>query len=819
MNNWLVRTERAFEAWGHWLIRRAWRAIFGALAVVAALASQIPAVQMDTSTEGFFQKDDPALVAYDRFKEQFGNDSVVLVMIRPDEMFSEQTLRKLQDYHEALEAELPNLDEVQSLVNVTSIRGAEDQLTVEDLMDPFPEDEAARATFRQRALENPFYRNQLVSEDGKLMALVARPVAWADPQASEEDDLLGFDSDETEGDEAEADDVTESASEEGTRILSFEEKVKFAQVIAEVSKRFSSAGFQIYEGGTIVMERVIMEEMLANMPRFTAMAIGLIAVLLFAVFRRVVGVVLPLLTVILSLLGTFGAMSTFGEPITIVSQILPSFLLAVSVGYAVHLLAIFFQHFNRNGDQHAAIVHALGHSGLAILITSLTTAGGLLSFSGAPMDPIAGLGRFGAFGVLMAVFLTLTLLPALLSCLPIKPKAQLDSQQPSRSERLLDGIGQFAVRRPWLVLGVSTLLAVGAFTASLDLHFSHDPVKWLPEGSEVRISSNAINAEMKGAVIAELVVDTGVANGVKTPEVMAALERFNREVETLEVGPVAMGKSTSIADMLKQIHQALNENRPEFYVIPEDADLIAQELLLFENSGADDLERMTDVDYTQARVTMKMPWIDANAYVPMLAAIESLAREIFGSEVELQLTGLLTLLARTIDLMMVSMAESYLIAATVITVLMMIVLGSWKLGLWSMIPNFLPILLGLGLMRLLDLPLDAMSILVGSIALGLAVDDTIHFLHNFRRYHAQTGDVAESVRLTLTTTGRAMLFTTGVLACGFYTYLISDMSNLFSFGLITGTTIIFALLADLLLAPALMTLLYRNPQPSSQKIP
>ena len=818
MNNWLVHSERAFEAWGHWVIRRAWITVVGALALVLTLASQISTIQMDTSTEGFFQKDDPALVVYDRFKEQFGNDSVVVVMIRPDEMFSEQTLRKLRDYHEALEAALPNLDEVLSLVNVTSTRGAADQLIVEDLMDPFPEDETARATFRERALENPFYRNQLVSEDGKLMALVVRPVAWIAPQTSEEDDLLGFDSD-NEGD-AETEAVEgEDSSQEGTRILNQMEKVEFSQALAEVSKRFNGENFRIYAGGTIVMEHVILEEMMTNMPRFTMMAIGLIAVLLFAVFRRAVGVLLPLLTVILSLLGTFGAMSAFGEPITIVSQILPSFLLAVSVGYAVHLLAIFFQHFNRNGDKHAAIVHALGHSGLAILITSLTTAGGLLSFSGAPMAPIAGLGRFGAFGVLMAVFLTLTLLPALLSRLPIKPKAQLDSQQPSRSERLLDGIGQFAVRRPWLVLGVSALLAVGAFTASLGLTFSHNPVVWLPEGSEVRVSSDAINAEMKGAVIAELLVDTGVANGVKTPELMAALERFNREVETLEIGAVAMGKSTSIADLLKQIHQALNENRPEYYAIPKEADLIAQELLLFENSGTDDLERMTDLDYRQARVTMKMPWIDANAYVPMLAAIENTAREIFGSGVKLQLTGLLTLLARTIDLMMVSMTESYLIAATVITVLMMIVLGGWKLGLWSMIPNFLPILLGLGLMRLLDLPLDAMSILVGSIALGLAVDDTIHFLHNFRRYHAQTGDVAESVRLTLTTTGRAMLFTTVVLACGFYTYLASDMSNLFSFGLITGTTIIFALLADLLLAPALMAVLYQNPQLSSQSNP
>jgi len=818
MNNWLARTERAFEAWGHWLIRRAWLVIVGALAVVAALVSQIPAIQMDTSTEAFFKKDDPALIAYDRFKEQFGNDSFVLVMIRPDEMFSEKTLRTLRDYHEALEAELPNLDEVQSLVNVTTTRGEEDQLIVEELMEDFPEDEAARAVFRERALGDPFYRNQLVSEDGKLMALIARPVAWIDPSDSGEEDLLGFDEDSDESG-AETTETADLNSEGGTRILSFEEKVEFAQVLAGVSQRFNRDNFRIYEGGTIVMERVIMEEMMENMPRFTAMAIGLIAVLLFSVFRRVVGVLLPLLTVILALLGTFGAMSAFGEPITIVSQVLPSFLLAVSVGYAVHLLAIFFQHFNRSGDKHAAIVHAMGHSGLAIFITSLTTAGGLLSFSGAPMDPIAGLGRFGAFGVLMAVFLTLTLLPALLSRLPIKPKARLDSQQATRSERLLDGIGQFAVRRPWLVLGASAALALGALTAALDLTFSHDPVKWLPENSEVRISSDAINVEMKGAVIAELVVDTQRENGIKAPELMAKLERFNREIETLELGPVAIGKSTSIADMLKQIHQALNENRPEAYAIPDDADLIAQELLLFENSGADDLERMADVDYTQARVTMKMPWIDANAYVPVLAAIEAQAQEIFGSGVTLELTGLLTLLARTIDLMMVSMSESYLIAGTVITVLMMIVLANWKLGLWSMIPNFLPILLGLGLMRLLELPLDAMSILVGSIALGLAVDDTIHFLHNFRRYHAETGNVAESVRLTLTTTGRAMLFTTVVLSCGFYTYLVADLNNLFSFGLVTGTTIIFALLGDLLLAPALMTVLYRNSKPSTQETP
>ena len=153
---------------------------------------------------------------------------------------------------------------------------------------------------------------------------------------------------------------------------------------------------------------------------------------------------------------------------------------------------------------------------------------------------------------------------------------------------------------------------------------------------------------------------------------------------------------------------------------------------------------------------------------------------------------------------------SYLITGFVITLLMIVLLASLKLGLWSMIPNFLPILVGLGVMGMLGLPLDAMSILVGSIAIGLAVYDTVHFMHNFRRYHLIHGDVRLAVEKTLTSTNRALLLTTIVLSSGFFIFTISTMNNLISFGLITGLTIIVALLGDILLAPAMMTLIYRN---------
>ena len=153
---------------------------------------------------------------------------------------------------------------------------------------------------------------------------------------------------------------------------------------------------------------------------------------------------------------------------------------------------------------------------------------------------------------------------------------------------------------------------------------------------------------------------------------------------------------------------------------------------------------------------------------------------------------------------------SYIIAGFVITLLMIVLLASLKIGHWSMIPNFLPILVGLGAMGMLGLPLDAVSMLVGSIAIDLAVYDTVHFMNNFRHYHLIHGDVRLAVEKTLTSTGRALLLTTIVLSSGFFIFTISTINNLISLGLINGLTIIVALLGDILLAPAMMTLIYRN---------
>ena len=444
-------------------------------------------------------------------------------------------------------------------------------------------------------------------------------------------------------------------------------------------------------------------------------------------------------------------------------------------------------------------------------MTSLTTAGGLISFLPAPLAPVSALGLFGAIGVLLAVFYTLFFVPAVLAVLPVsKKRVSPEDDGSSLADRILGSFGRFAVNRPWTVVFGSILLGLVAVGGTTQLRFPHDAISWFPEDNSIRQATEVIDKNLKGATSIEIIIDTGKINGVKDPNFMQRLDDFNRFAERWSDGKLLVGKSTSIADTLKQIHKALNENQEEFYMVPEDRDLIGQELILFENSGSDDLENVVDSQFSQARITVKTSWADAGSYTEMIRQLEEKANELFGDAKEIIVTGLVPLLTRTIDLVMLSMVISYSAAAVIIALMMILLLTDWRLGLWSMIPNFLPILMGLGVMGALDLPLDMASMLVGSIALGLAVDDTVHFLHNFRRYFHDSRNVSEAVSNTLHTAGRAMLFTTVALSIGFFVYTQATLKNLYSFGLITGFTIIMALLADLLLAPAMMTLIYRN---------
>jgi predicted RND superfamily exporter protein len=475
-------------------------------------------------------------------------------------------------------------------------------------------------------------------------------------------------------------------------------------------------------------------------------------------------------------------MALAGVPITSMTQILPSLLLAVGVGASVHL---------------------------AIVMTSVTTAASLSSFSISDIQPVANLGVFASLGVMLALVLTLVFLPVMLAILPIKAKKDATATH-GMLDDLTIAIADISIKYRRSIAISALLLIVGSVVMASQMQFSHNPLHWFKKDNTVRINTEIIDHELKGSISIEVVLDTHKENGVYDPVFLNALDSASKEIYTFRGENYFIGKIVNVADVLKEIHMALHENDKAFYVIPQDPDLIAQEFLLFENSGSDDLEEIVDSQFSKTRLSIKAPWVDSIEYVELIKQLDTLLAQKFGDEVTISVTGTLPILATTITKSIESSIESYAIAFIVIGLLMVLLIGNIKLGLLSMLPNLTPIMFGVAFMVVFDLPLDMFTILIGAIAIGMVVDDTIHYMHNFKRYYLIHNSVDEAIRLTLQSTGRAIFITSIVLSSGFFVFMFASMTNLFNFGLITGVTVLMAMVTNLLLTGALMKIFVKE---------
>jgi len=613
MNDFKHRVERRFEAFARRVYRQKWLFLAMTLMVAGGLMSQLPKTIVDMSNEGLFDPKDPVFLQYQSFQDQFGRDDIVMLGIQPNQVFEQQFLQKLKAFHDELEEKVPHLDEVTSLINVTTTRGEGEAFIVEDLFETWPETEEELEVIKQRVLSKPAFKNTIISDDGKMTAVVLKSNTFSSKEG-ENGELEEFG--------GSVDRLGTEESDPGTKKLSAEDNAAFVNAIKEVVSRYESPDFQVFLAGMPIVTHELLTTINGEIPIFILLSNLAMILCLVYFFRRISGLLLPLLIVQLAMLSTFGLMAFFGIPFTIISQILPSFIIAVGIGDSVHLLAIFYRSFQKNGDKEAAIVHAMGHSGLAMLMTSVTTAAGLLSFASATLPPVANLGIFAAVGVMLALFYTLVLIPAIVAIVPIRLKKEKEANSSPGVDRLLSKIGDLSINHPWKVVSVCAVLSMIGVVGASQLKFSHDVLSFFPESAIVRQDAKVIDQRLKGSSTIEVIVDTQTKNGLYEPEIMNKLEEVGLHAAQLREGELFVGKTLSIVDILKDIHQGLNENNPEFNRVPQDKDLIAQELLLYENGGADNLENLVDTDFSQARITLRLPSADAQTYSKMIAQLE-----------------------------------------------------------------------------------------------------------------------------------------------------------------------------------------------------
>ncbi len=552
------RIESAFEAFGWWVIRWRWPAILFCLALSLGLISGLQHFRIDNSDEAFLAKDDPERVRYEAFKRQYDTDDRIMVIVRPPEVFDFGFLERLRAFHDELEAKLPYLEKLTSLLNARNTYGRDDELVVEDLFESWPTTDAELEAIRERVFANPLLVNNLISGNGEYTALMLKPFTYSmtGPQL---DALEGFD--DADGPRPSAPDPIELTEPEGREMV---------EALYAIRDAYQSPDFQIWVLGGPAMEHAMAHVMQDDISTFLLLSNGMIILLLIVLFRRVSGVVLPVAVVLLSMLSAMGAMSWADIPFSITLNMLPAFLIVVGVCDSIHILVIVYRQLDAGLPRNEAIVYALSHSGLAVVMTSVTTAAGLLSFSVAKLEPVAQLGVVAPFGVMLAMFYSLVLLPAVLAVVPVRRKRRGRDLGIAAVGAALARLGDSVTRKPGRVIAVWTVLVLVAIPGIRLAHFSHDGMKWFPKQDPIRQAADLIDEEFEGSGGMEVIIHTQRENGLHDPDIMRRIEQAMRHTETLMVDGHKISQTFSLVDIVKETHQALNENRPEFYSLPTD---------------------------------------------------------------------------------------------------------------------------------------------------------------------------------------------------------------------------------------------------------
>ncbi len=677
------------------------------------------------------------------------------------------------------------VDEVISLINVRKTSGKGGTLRVGELMDPMPEP-AALPALKKQVLADSKYVGQVVGRRGMHSVLSVR---------------------------------TQFMSEKDSETVYFE--------LLKICDKHRAPGFELGVAGPPALGAALNDVMIGDLRRTAVVAIATMLLALVFLFRHPMGVLGPIGVVVQAGLWTFGGMALTGLSMTMLSNILPAFLVCVGIGDSVHIQSVYRDARLRGRDNRDAIIYAMSTTGIPVVFTTLTTMVGLLSFRFASVGGVAEMGTAGAWGVGVALAHSLIFLPIILSFNTTSLLGAKGAGGDDGLDRILDVARNFSLDagvaagtplgrktpRRLRAIVLAVLLAAGCGIATTQLQLYHHPVTWFPEDMPVRITFEEIDDEVGGTANVQLLIEAKAGRSVKDLQLLRGLEKLEAHIRGYinpKDGKKLVGNTISLLDVLKETNQALHEDDPAFYKLPDTDRGVSDLLFMFENAGPEQLRRLATNDLRKTQMTIRVRWIDATSYGAFAEHIETGIQKYVGDRATIKATGAIYSLFSVVANLISDLIRSFGIAFLAITVMMVLMLRNLKLGLIAMLPNLLPIMAIMGLMAMVGIPIDMANLLIASIAIGIAVDDTIHLLHHFHAHYLLNGDVEAALSYTFGHSGRAMVSTSVILTGGFCVYMTASMANIGRFGMLVATTVVLALLIDLLFTPALLRTFYRD---------
>ncbi len=727
------------------------------IAVLLVFASVFPIlnVKADFSLEGFFPENDPTIDAYQRFSDEYGrDDNVIVIGIESDDVLSESFLADLRELTTALSG-IENVTEVRSIFDAQRLRNVNGNLQAE----PYLNGTLTNGSIFDEITSDPFTEGLFINKDGTFTAVYI----------AIDEDLNNFP-------------VREQIIGDFQQILN------------------DQNGLEYYVAGIPYFRNQYVNVLNSEIIFYISISSVLIILLLWFLFRSAQGIVIPIMIVWLTILFTVVILQLTGGYFEVLTSTIAPILLCVGVADSVHMLSKYRDNRMAGLPKPKAMRESLIVLGSATFLTSVTTAVGFATLLTSNVIPMRTFGMYTAIGVMVAYVITIFLLPSMMPYFKDKKPGT------NTSGRVHDAIGavlrvsfRTALKYHKAVVIITLLITVGIGTGISQLRVNGFVFDDVGQDSPLIADSHVIGDRLSPQFPLEIIIDTHEENGITNPDLLQRVAGLEEKLLSYD----EMEKTRSIRTLMEQIHRVMSPEEAEAQPLPENRALLAQYLLLMEITDADALDRFTDFTYSQIRISTQAFDSGSHRINQIREDLNVYLAENFPDE-QITMTGTTILVADLTDNIVFSLASSIILAFIFISLIMAWLFRNGKLVLISLLPNIMPLVVIAGLMGYFGIDIKPSTAVIFTIAFGIAVDDSIHFLARFRIESRRGRNLIEAVRITTERTGRAIILTSAILLVGFGTLGNSEFDSTMYMGQLVSLTILTAIIADLFFLPALI---------------
>lgn len=735
-----------------------WSSLLGLLVVTGVATTQLHRLHIDISAEGMIVKDDPVKALYEHSREVFpGEDSLVL-FFRDTDLLSEAKLEAIHQSLAAVDA-LPFVRRTESLFSISNVKSQDGEITSSPFLERLPTTQEEADHIRSDALFNPLIERNLLSLDGTAMAV-----------------RLIF-TDDAKGPEFDA---------------------RVVNAIERALEPVNGVLEEAFQMGGPYIRQSIAAKIQVDQRRILPSSIVVLMLTLAMTLRRANAAIVPLLTAGISIIWTLAFMAILDIPVSVLTSLVPALLIIIGSTEDVHLLAEYYAGIRMGLQKTEALNRMSRHMGTAILLTCLTTYVGFLTIATNNITLIQQFGLVASTGIIFNFLITALLVPAWLRLVDSGKAARRSEGRPVAFQRAAEWIFEQVQKNQratiLLVVGLVVIFAYGA----VHLRVNNDPMAYFNEGEPIVHRVNAIEENLSGVERFSVIMRSDIEGTFLKARYLAELKKLQDYLD----GTSLFDKTLSFADYIALINAIIVEDKSGKRYLPASDDIL-QEYMLFVKHK--DIADYVSDDYSEARIIVRHGIGSSYELTQALEAIEHFAKENVDRGLEVYVTGESILRTRAADTIAVGQAKSLLLMALAIWLIISVLFADARIGLIALIPHVIPIVALFGVMGYVGVPLDTATGIIAAIALGICVDDAMHFLVRYHYYTRKHLDEAQALRETVQEEATPIIATSLGLALGFAVLALSSFPPVTQFGLLSAMVMVLALLAVFVVLPLLLS--------------